>query len=486
MARGSQINLFGVGVGEVGKSLNVTASSRVNLYYDIQPAPGDKSQIAVFGTPGLYPVLTLPISNWAPEGMLANDRGYINVVQKNKFLVIGYTSAPAILTEKTLTADAETVVMTSGGDNVAIAARNYFYSYSHGTGTFAKIQFDGTAQDITGRSVTFQDGYFILNQMDDGAKFYISALYDPTTFSPLDYGVAEFSGDSLSRVLSQNGLLYLFGFKSYEVWQNVGDVNFPFQRINGATQYHGLYAFESIAEVGNAVVGLFVNRQNDLAFMRVAGYEATNITPPDLAYRLNHATAAHGACAFSWSVGGHDFYQVSFDDETWLYDALSGSWSILKSGSGDRHIAQRGARYGQFADDGAPILQTIVCSYNDGRLFAFDDSLYTDDGVTNTRELIGNHIFMPDRGTFTMRSIAIDMEHGVDTNPLTVYLSLSRDGGHTFGEEYSDTSTSGQFTRFFQFNRLGKGRDIVPKIRTEDPCKFVLIGAVADIAPYGW
>ena len=40
------------GIGQQGKSPNITAQRRVNLYVDVQPQE-DKSQIALHPTPGL-------------------------------------------------------------------------------------------------------------------------------------------------------------------------------------------------------------------------------------------------------------------------------------------------------------------------------------------------------------------------------------------------------------------------------------------------
>jgi hypothetical protein len=497
MSRGTQVNLFGVGYGNAEKSLNVTASSRVNLYYDIQPAPGDKSQIAVFNTPGLlvqsgfWGANASPAASSLCQGLYATSpAGSVYGVYNNKLYYAGNSESnePVLaalsgINSYDFASDQESVIIASG-DNL----------YKTDGTTTSEIEWDvgGFQWNIPATSVTFMDGYYIAGlkgsvSLGYPAGVYISALYDRDTWNVLDYAVPEYRRGPIVKVYACAGLLYVFCSRSTEVWQNVGDPNYPFQRIQGAQSDYGLYSKETIVKINNAFIGLFYDSNMSLSFCSVSGYQFSNITPPDLQYEINDATTLTAISAiYSWtfSFGGHDFYvatveRVGGSTRTYCYDMLSGTWGLLKSGSASYH-------YGRFAVNGFSNKTYVSDARATTKVFALSTSEYSDDGTANKRELIGNHIFLPDRSTFTMRSMSLDMEQGTNTGPLTVYLSISRDGGHTFGEEYSDTSTLGSWSRFFQFNRLGRGRDIVPKIRTQDPCKFVLIGAVADIAPYGW
>jgi hypothetical protein len=506
MSRGTQVNLFGVGYGNAEKSLNVTASSRVNCYYDIQPAPGDKSQIAVFGTPGLSNEATF--WNTTGSGPVALGLTCTGLFAADKYpsyagtrVYGGYgdrlyiASSPGGQSSPSYRSIIEPANIAAhdfahSGDQLAIACGTRLYYYDESAETNGECLIGGFSMQA--RSVTFMDGYFIAGLAKYGTDYasgvYVSSLYDVTSWSLLDFAVPEYERSTIIAVRACAGVLYVFSGSSTEVWQNIGAVNYPFQRIEGAQSNYGLINKESLVRINNTLVGVFKDTNSNYSVYSLSGTQFSNITPPDLQYELNDQQSAsplndYPIYAWSYSVGGHDFYVMrvqrsSNSYRTYFYDMLSGTWGLMKSGNATHH-------YGIFSCkvDGV----TYVADYRaNGKMYSVIPSLYEDDGTANRRELIGNHIFMPDRSTFTMRSMSLDMEHGVDSNDLTVYLSLSRDGGHTFGEEYSDTSTSGNYTRFFQFNRLGRGRDIVPKIRTQDPCKFVLIGAVADIAPYGW
>ena len=65
-------------------------------------------------------------------------------------------------------------------------------------------------------------------------------------------------------------------------------------------------------------------------------------------------------------------------------------------------------------------------------------------------------------------------------NP-TVMLTISRDGGHTWGSElWTSIGELGHFHRRAEWRRLGWARDFVFKIRMTDPVKFVLIQGVVE------
>lgn len=482
----TRINLFGVGVGTPGKSLNVTAASRTNVYYDIQPAPGDKSQVAAFGMAGAELFATMPDVDQPVSAVYTTSSGtHSYVVQGSSLyemagngtmsLLGSFASAPTVAPE-----------MADNGVEVAIAIGTHLYILNISSASLTAVGFDGNpAASIAAYSVTFQDGYFIAATAGGAnpAGFYLSNLYDGTVWNSLNYAVAEFAADDLAKVVSKNGVLYLFGTRTTEVWQNIGSSLFPFQRVAGTQNEYGLANKDSLAHVSSSMIALMVNRQNDLAVMRIEGYQVSNITPPDLAYRIKHMTSPRDCVALSYSMAGHDFYQISWADESWAYDLLSGLWSRVTSGSADRHLGKLSFLNPFY---GFP----LVTHYADGRIFKLDDTLHSDDGVTNHREIIGDHVFMPDLTTFRVASVSVDIEHGNapegGNDPLKLRLALSRDGGHNFDEEYEAESAPGAYRTFFQYNRMGRGRDIVPRLRMTEPVKFALIGAVADLVPYGW
>jgi len=102
---------------------------------------------------------------------------------------------------------------------------------------------------VDGVSGGFLDGYFIVNRVpapgsasDPGRNFNISALLDGTSWSSLDFGVKEGHSDYIRSILCDHEELWLIGTETIEIWNNIGDPNFPFQRIAGAFIHEGSVA----------------------------------------------------------------------------------------------------------------------------------------------------------------------------------------------------------------------------------------------------
>ena len=118
---------------------------------------------------------------------------------------------------------------------------------------------------LDGVSGGFLDGYFIVNRVpnpggspDLGTQFNISALYDGTSWNPLDFGIKEGYADYINSVLCDHEELWLFGKETTEVWTDVGVTldasgvaSFPFQRVQGAFIHDGSVATYAPCSVGS-------------------------------------------------------------------------------------------------------------------------------------------------------------------------------------------------------------------------------------------
>jgi hypothetical protein len=60
-------------------------------------------------------------------------------------------------------------------------------------------------------------------------------------------------------------------------------------------------------------------------------------------------------------------------------------------------------------------------------------------------------------------------------------LQISKDGGHTWStERWKSMGQSGEYTTRVRWNRLGKGREFIPKIIISDPVKRNISKAYLD------
>ena len=329
-----------------------------------------------------------------------------------------------------------------------------------------------------GNTVTFLDGYFIVNSPNT-RQFYLSQLYDGFTWNALSFASKEAYTDNLEAVAVDNSCLVLLGFISQEYWQDIGAYPFPLLRIPGSPTDMGVAARWSIARCNGELIYLGRARRGGLSVVTIQNYRPVTVSTPDLDFLFNEYVNPSDAIAFSYRQNGHEFYQISFQQQgvTWLYDATSQVWSTLLSGATTRHYANFGCQFD---------FHVITSDYRNGNLYILDPASYTDNGDLIARELITPHFFVNTSfNKLHIYRLRLDMEQGGGLNDgqgqnPQVMLQVSRDGGYTWGDEmWATCGAQGDFLSRAEWRRLGVSRNYVFKFRITDPIKTVLIGAAA-------
>jgi hypothetical protein len=468
------------GIGNFGKSRNVSAQKRKNLYAEIR-ADGEKGNLALYPTPGLTTFLNF--GAYPSRGTWRKDDDMYVV---NRFTLYKVTNSGSFTSVGTLSTSSGRVDITDNGTQIIIVDGPNGYIYNTDTSTFTQI----TDPDFPGAdTVTFLNGYFIVNKPDTG-EFFISGLYDGlASWSSLDFATAESNPDNLVRVMADNGQVVLFGPETTEFWSDSGALDFPFARVGAAAIEWGLAARWSLCKFMDSLIFLRKNRLGAVQVCTLSGYNAMPVSNPDMDYIFSQYDGVSNATGFAYMVSGHPFYQINFPsaNESWVYDGLSKEWHQAESGEG-RH---RGEIQQNFLD------KSYVTDYENGKLYLFEDGVYTDDGQPIAREFISRH---QSTGNFSFLSkIWLEMEAGVGLQDLPVtgvdplnniirmhkqgynpqlMMQYSKDGGHTWSNEvWADIGQIGQYDTRAQFNRLGRGRDWLFKFRVTDPVKTVFIGA---------
>jgi hypothetical protein len=461
------ISLFGI--GQFGKSSNVTSQERLNCYLEVQPGD-DRSKVAFYGTPGL--ILYKSFGETPIRGEY--DKGdFVYVVHRGTFYEVN--NAGVATARGTIGTTSGRVYMADNGVQLMLIDGTLGYIYNFGTLAFTQI----TDVDFMGAaSVTWMDGYFIVG-VPNTQKFQISALYDGLTWDALDFSSAEANPDNIVRVFADNSNLYLFGSISTEFWSNTGATDFPYARISGGATEWGCGAINSITKYDNSVAFLAKNRMGEVMVARMNGYQPQKISTPELDHIINSYASVSDATTFAYLLGGHPMLQLNFPaaGESWLYDGLSQAWSKLKSYNVTRHRAEMGVSF---------LSKILVTDYANGNLYRLDANTYTDNGDPIEFELISRHVCNDDHRLIVSK-LQIDMETGVGlatgqgSNPQ-VMLQVSKDGGHTWGvEQWCKLGAIGSFLQRAIWRRLGLARDFTFKIRITDPIKKVIFGASIDV-----
>ena len=329
-------------------------------------------------------------------------------------------------------------------------------------------------------TVDQQGGNFIVdNNAAALGQYNISNSFDGTCWQNLNNAAISSFATSLIRPFINQGILHLLGDSGSEFWSNTGNVNFPYALIQGSAIEWGLAAKWSVAKLAGAATFVAKNLQGHVQIVQLQGFQPAPISSPELEAALDTYTISD-AVAFSYMLGGHQYYQVTFPSsgKTWLYDytmsQVSGVpiWSQLSSGGG-RHIAQFYVNY---------LNQNIVSDYASGNLYTMSSTTYTDNGMMIQRQLRMKHIFKNNQQVSIGR-LWVDFETGVGvatgqgSNPQ-VMMRYSKDGGHSYSAElWRSLGAIGKYLTRAIWHRLGRARVWVFEVTVSDPVKVVIANA---------
>ncbi len=453
------------GIGLQGKSSNVTSQSRNNLYMDIQPQE-DKTQISLHARPGL--TLFCAFGDTPVRGAIVVGSVMYAVHRR----VLWEVSTTGVKTSRgtLLTTSGRVAMAANQGGQVMITDGTAGYIYVIATTTLTAI---ADAQYIdAATTVCYHDGYFIVERPNT-AQFWVSAADDGTSWDALDFATAEKTPDNLVRVIDNTTEILLLGTDSIEWWNNTGASDFPYERISGGVAEIGLRAKWSVARLGESSIVMLANNREMGGFkvVRIEGYQYTVISNPELEKIINGYTTSD-ATGYAYQFQGHSFYQLNFptDSVSWLYDSATNLWSQVSYGSnGARHRGEIGLAFnGKY----------YVFDYEDGNVYQHAE-VYSDNGMAFASEVVTRHIF--DEKPIQISRLWVDIESGVGVeagDDPVVSLAISKDGGHTWGnEKTASIGRIGEYDKRAIFRRLGRGYDWTFKIRITDPVKRTFIGA---------
>jgi len=318
--------------------------------------------------------------------------------------------------------------------------------------------------------------------------------------------------------------LFLFSQNFTEVWENQGiGTNLPFRRNNSLLIELGTPAIGSVATGFDRLFFLSQDKDGLGSVIMVGGTDPIPVSNRALDFQLaQYAEVGHVAdCrAFLIKENGLIFYRMNFTlaNHTYVYNVTLSNptqeetkyWHEEEVLNGDRHPAQTHAYFNGV---------NYVGNYLLPILYRLDDDIYTNNGEAIRRMRITRAFVPPGYQRIRVDRLQIDLlqgnkanlmaifeeldllselgftletESGLDilleqelalNNPqqLFVYLSISKDGGQTYG--YSAGAMMGHIgQRTFRtlWRKLGttvRGQAFVCKIEFYDPVPFVIMGA---------
>jgi hypothetical protein len=459
-----------VGPSYTQRSVAFDAQRSINLFPVLDQLGKEVS--ALYSKPGLE--LFATAGNGPSRGGFATTGGRC-------FFVSGPTlyeiSTDGVATSRgTLDTSVGLVSIDENGTQLAICDGQFVYIFTYATNVFAKV----TDVDLpVAGTITFLDGYFIVNQVGTG-KFYISDLYDGTAWASLDFATAESSPDELKRVINAVGQLWLFGDKTSEVWNNTGDSTFPFERISSAAKLGvGILAPHTAVEADNSVFWLGKDNIGSGIIYKAAGFTAQRISNNAIEYKIQQVTDISNIRGYTYQEEGHVFYVLTGGglETALVYDITTDLW----------HERAYLDEFGQYKQ---PLENQVIFAFGkhlagsrlDGKIYQQSMEFDSDDGEEIVRDRIYTHISNKDERT-RYNSLVISMEtgKGLQTGQGSdpkISMRVSKDMGRTWSNSYSASiGRVGKYKTKVRFSRIGIAECITFNIRITDPIRSALIGS---------
>lgn len=455
------------------QSVDTDCQRSVNLYPEInETGTGKEHEVAALvGTPGLRLLSTL--GSGPIRGIYTSSLGVLYVVSGDTLYTLD--SSFASTTVGTLGTATGYVSMADNGIQLFVvdgSAQGYYVTLS--SNSFATLS--SSDNYLGADQVTYQDGYFIFNK-PSSQQFYISSQLG-VTFDPLDISSAEGSPDNMKGLVADSEKVYLFGTESLEVFYDSGAVDFPFERISGASIPLGTESPFTIEKFAGGIAFLGRDKRGRGSVYKIQGFQPQRISTHAVEKVIASLGDLSRARAWTYRYQGHEFYclNVPGASTTWCFDAATNLWherAALSSGSLTRHTADCHA----FAYE-----TNVVGDYTSGNVYALDPATYSNNGdplprirtaphVTKELKRIGHYSFQLDI------EAGVGLTTGQGSDPQAM-LQWSDDGGHSWSNEHWTTiGARGKTKTRAIWRRLGSSRDRVYKVSITDPVKVTMLGA---------
>ncbi len=462
--------------GFIGPSYNldtlaIDAQRCVNWFPRVTESGYGKEgeQMALIDRPGKSELLN--VGTGLPQrGSIETSKGVYYTVNGSKIFRVNsdwtYTDIGTLSTSE------GHVSMEDNGIHLAIVDGTYFYRVTLADDTFELVDNNELECYL---QVLYQDGYFIFIGQD---KFQISSLLG-TDVDALDFGTSEGSPDGIVGAVSLERQIYIGNDRTFEIFFNSGNADFPFERMEGAFLEIGLGARHTLVKNKDHI--FFVARDKDGAGLvyKARGANMERISTHVIEQKISSYGDITNAKAYVYQDEGSSFYIINFDgaNTTWCYDITTGLWH-------ERTFNNDGLQERDRAYSHAYAYSThLVGDYETGQIYEMSRRYFSDNGDEFICVRTCPHISSGgNRIKFPSFEVNMDVGTGLDglgqgTNPKAM-LSFSSDGGYTYGNEmWTDIGKIGQKKKRVIWRRLGMARDRVFKLQISDPVRRVLIGA---------
>ena len=369
------------------------------------------------------------------------------------------------------------VVMDNDGENLIITTGGDGYRYNISADTLSLIS---DVDYEPAKSCAYINTQMIYDGLE--GRFQVSDPGSSASINALNYATAESHPDDTIRVYVKDGLLYVFGEESFEIWYNSGIGNPPFDRIEGAVRDIGLISPYAVAKTNDTLY--FIG--DDKIVYKMIGYKEQGISSPGIAQIFS-----------SFNMANTTAYHVHFDDNeiivfrfpsegrTFAYSENTDNWFELTTGAnednyfGNSFIECYGHKLIEDARNGAIYILSPTVYKNIDEVMIRERVSPPISGEVINRP--GQRLLM-DRIRFVVeKGVGIPTGQGSDPQ---MSVSLSFDGGDSWTNEiFVSIYETGQKLLPVDFHYSQEFYECMIKVRMSDPVFMSLHNASIDMAP---
>jgi hypothetical protein len=447
-----------IGTGFYQSEILPLAAQTCTNWIPIKPTSGALSTQALLDRKGLTSFATL-------SGEFRGDCIFRSVYYTvNGTTLSSITSAGAVTTIGTI--DGSNRVSIAVNDDYIVIVNSAGDGWYYNGTTLSSIV---DAQFLPAKIVVFVDGYFIFTTLD-GTQFFLSGINDPSAYSALDRSSAEARPDLIVGAFVYGGILHILGAETIERYNNIGGVNFPFQRISQATIPVGCYAAFSTVDVEDSFC-FIGGSKNEGAQIYIMGGSAQSFSSPAIDNAIQEFTDAEIAEAFAFSyqqngqhIAGFTIKSDRITGRTFCYNFSSQEWWESKS---------------LFAEFRGKSVTKIYNKYlvgdDDNKVGYFDD-VHTDYGDAIYREKATQPFLSEDGEEYRIGLLEAWFQAGTGSGTVNpqVMMDYSDDLGFTWSTpQWRGIGLVGEYGIRAQWRKQGLvGRDRVYRFKCSDPYTF--------------
>lgn len=524
------------------RSLPLSAQRLVNLFTE-QQRPDSKSQVPLFGAPGLTAFVQNgngPVRGyWVMQGVLyaVSGTSLYSISASGEGTLIGTGISGSNVVSMADNGSQLVIVngnagwiYLSGGGSSALASNavagagsimvNTVTGFTVGepititldtTGTFdttiasisgLTIGLSGTlpSQASTGNTVSsttssftqimdpnfhgantveFFDGYFVYDWPGTN-QFYLSGLLDGTSYNGLDFASAEASPDFLIATIQNLQLLFLFCTAHIELWYDAGAADFPFQRYAGGVINYGCISPYTIIKQDGAIFFLGV----DKIMYRLQANVPIRISTHEMEHIIVQDPDITSASCFTFVLEGHKMIVLTLaaSNRTLVFDISTNKWHERESW--DENNISLGRWRGNCAIEAYG--KTYIGDAFNGMTSLLDWTVYTELGNT-IRGLVHSAPVHFDRQRIFISRAELDVETGVGLvsgqgSDPQIMLRYSQDGARTWSklQPWRSMGKIGSYLQRLRWLRMGVAYQWVFEITITDPVKRTIIAFHVD------